>query len=75
MAFNNSRHIAGIGITPEASVNNPVLYDFLFETIWQDDASKKMEAINLDEWLVDYTTRRYGKESTSAGSSKRGRYC
>ena len=39
--FNETKYIAGIGITPEASVNNPVLYDFLFETIWQDDASQK----------------------------------
>ena len=65
-AFNESKHIAGIGITPEASVNNPVLYDFLFETIWQDDASKAMEVIDLDAWLDAYTTRRYGAESESA---------
>ncbi len=68
-AFNESDHIAGIGITPEASVNNPVLYDFLFETIWQDDASKKMEVIDLDEWLEDYTLRRYGATSESANSA------
>lgn len=58
--FNETKYIAGIGITPEASVNNPVLYDFLFETIWQDDASQKMEVIDLDTWLDDYATRRYG---------------
>ena len=58
-----------IGITPEASVNNPVLYDFLFETIWQDDASQKMEVIDLDTWLDDYATRRYGAESESANQA------
>ncbi len=68
-AFNASRYIAGIGITPEASVNNPVLYDFLFETIWQDDASQNMSVIDLDEWLVKYTERRYGEKSDSANEA------
>lgn len=65
-ALNSTQHMAGIGIAPEASVNNPVLYDFLFETIWQDDATKDLEVINLDTWLNDYATRRYGAESKSA---------
>ena len=68
-AFNNSNHIAGIGITPEASVNNPVLYDFLFETIWQDDASRPLTEINLDTWLDDYAERRYGAASESANAA------
>ena len=53
--------MAGIGITPEASVNNPVLYDLFFETIWTED-SDSLPAINLDEWFKDYATRRYGAE-------------
>lgn len=65
-ALNSTQHMTGIGIAPEASVNNPVLYDFIFETIWQDDATKDLEVINLDTWLNDYTTRRYGAESKSA---------
>ena len=65
-AFNRSEQIAGIGITPEASVNNPVLYDFLFETVWQSDATQNMEAVSLDTWLKDYAKRRYGAESESA---------
>ena len=68
-AFNRSEHIAGIGITPEASVNNPVLYDFLFETIWQDDVTEDLEVIDLDTWLDDYAARRYGKESESANQA------
>ena len=58
-------HMVGIGITPEASVNNPVLYDLFFETIWAEDG-KNLSAINLDEWFKDYVTRRYGAESASA---------
>ena len=68
-AFNNGSHIAGIGITPEASVNNPVLYDFLFETIWQDDATEDLAVIDLDTWLDDYATRRYGAASESANAA------
>ena len=60
-----ANHMAGIGITPEASVNNPVLYDLFFETIWTED-SDNLPAINLDEWFKDYATRRYGAESEAA---------
>src|SRR5699024_7255434 len=52
--------------TPEASVNNPLLYDFLFECIWQDDATQDMEVVDIDAWLKDYAERRYGAESESA---------
>ena len=69
VAFNNGAHIAGIGITPEASVNNPVLYDFLFETIWQDDATQPLTEIDLDTWLDSYAQRRYGAESASANAA------
>ena len=68
-AMNNSEHIAGIGITPEASVNNPVLYDFLFETVWQDDVENDLQKINLSDWLDDYATRRYGAVSKSANQA------
>lgn len=65
-AFNTAEYIAGIGITPEASFNNPVLYDFLFESVWRDNAEKEMTEINLDEWIKDYAERRYGMVSESA---------
>ena len=68
-AANQAKHLAGIGITPEASQNNPVLYDFLFETIWVDDASQPLAEISLTEWLTDYATRRYGAENTNAAEA------
>ena len=68
-AFNSAKHIAGIGITPEASVNNPVLYDFLFETIWQEDAKESLQQIDLDTWLDSYAQRRYGAASASANAA------
>ena len=65
-ASKNAEHMAGIGITPEASVNNPVLYDLFFETIWTDDATQDLAAIDVDSWLNDYATRRYGAVSKNA---------
>lgn len=64
--YNTCDSITGIGITPEASVNNPVLYDFIFESIWRDNADEKMEIIDLNNWLSEYSIRRYGKESDAA---------
>lgn len=64
-AFNRCSNIAGIGITPEASANNPVLYDFLFETIWQENANTPMKEIELNNWIEAYAERRYGATSDS----------
>lgn len=63
--FKNCKHISGIGIVPEATYNNPVIYDFFFESVWQKDAGDVGE-INIDEWLARYARRRYGKKSKSA---------
>ena len=68
-AFNNCNCIAGIGITPEASFNNPVLYDFLFESIWHDNADSQMIPINLENWTKDYAERRYGAKSNNANKA------
>ena len=68
-AFNNCKSIAGIGITPEASFNNPVLYDFLFESVWRDNVNKQMIPINLNDWICDYAERRYGSKSDSANKA------
>lgn len=65
-AANTSSVMAGIGITPEGSQNNPVLYDLLFETVWCDDASQELKEIDTAEWLKKYVMRRYGAESENA---------
>lgn len=65
-AANQAKHMAGIGITPEASQNNPLLYEFFFDTIWTEDADAPLGVIDLDQWLADYARRRYGDESASA---------
>ena len=65
-AANGRQHMAGIGISPEGSQENPVLYDFLFETIWTQDADQDLEELDLEQWLRNYALRRYGAESESA---------
>lgn len=64
--FNTCSYIMGIGITPEASFNNPVLYDFLFESVWREDSQKQMQVIDLKEWICHYSERRYGAKSISS---------
>lgn len=68
-AFNNCKSIAGIGITPEASFNNPVLYDFLFESVWRESATEEMKPIDLSAWVCDYAERRYGAKSEAANKA------
>ena len=65
-AMNNSGYMEGLGIAPEGSQNNPVLYDLLFETVWCNDASQPLEKINTADWLKKYVRRRYGAESENA---------
>lgn len=65
-AVNQAQYIKGIGIVPEASQNNPVLYDLFLETVWCHNADKPLEEINLDLWLKGYVNRRYGHENANA---------
>lgn len=53
-------NVKGIGATPEAIEQVPVLYDALFELPWR--ATKP----NPQAWLADYATNRYGVANTNA---------
>ncbi len=64
--FNTTKKNVGIGLVPEASENNPLLYDFIFEAIWQDNAAEPLPEMDIDRWLYEYSIRRYGKESKHA---------
>ena len=57
-AYSQAEYMKGVGITPEATFSNPVIYDLFFEAIWSD--SGKPEPIDLKEWLKGYALRRYG---------------
>lgn len=49
--------LSGIGLTPEAIEQNPVMYELMLEHAW------KNEEIDLNKWLKDYARRRYGKSN------------
>lgn len=52
----------GIGAAPEGIETNPVCYELLFESAW--------ERINdLDHWLAEYATARYGTHTAAADSA------
>ncbi|HEY4197512.1 MAG TPA: alpha-N-acetylglucosaminidase, partial [Mucilaginibacter sp.] len=61
-ALNNQKSgkMLGIGLTPEAIEQNPVMYELMLENVWRD------KPIELDPWLKDYAFRRYGKKDSHA---------
>ena len=54
-AYKNSEHMKGIGITPEAINNSPIVYELIGDMIWATDK------VDYKEWTYDYIERRYGK--------------
>jgi len=64
-AFQNpqSGQMLGIGLTPEGIEQNPVMYELMMENVW------RKESINLDTWLDEYATRRYGKPNDKANKA------
>ena len=58
-AKKNSKHLKGIGIISEATYDNPMIYDLLFDLAWTD------ETFNLDKWIDRYIERRYGGTSAN----------
>jgi len=55
--------MVGIGLTPEAIEQNPVMYELMMENAWRDTP------IDLNSWLKGYARRRYGKENASANKA------
>ncbi len=49
--------LVGLGLTPEAIEQNPVMYDLMQENVWNDTP------IELNDWINDYAFRRYGKRN------------
>jgi alpha-N-acetylglucosaminidase len=50
----------GIGLSMEAIDNNPIVYDLVTDMTWRSGA------VNIDEWVSDYTHRRYGALNENA---------
>lgn len=63
--YDRARHsrfdstLRGVGATPEAIDNNPVMYELLFELPWLGDTLP-----TVDRWLEGYLTARYGAAPT-----------
>jgi alpha-N-acetylglucosaminidase len=53
----NRGNLAGIGAMMEASEQDAVLWDLLFDMAWRDTSP------DLGKWISDYATRRYGKST------------
>ena len=57
-AYNNSKYMKGIGITPEAIDNSPIVYELLFDMTWEQDP------VDHRAWTREYVKRRYGGTDT-----------
>ncbi len=53
-AYNSNRCMRGIGITPEAIDNSPIVYELLFDMTWEQDP------VDYRAWTRSYIERRYG---------------
>jgi len=50
----------GLGSVLEASENNPIYFDLLFEMAW------RTKSPDVDKWVEDFARRRYGKDIPAA---------
>ena len=55
-----SGNLVGIGLTPEGLMTNPFVYDLMSEMAWHN------ETVDVEEWAMNYISRRYGKKSEKA---------
>ncbi|PZR29281.1 MAG: alpha-N-acetylglucosaminidase [Citrobacter freundii] len=52
--------LSGIGLTPEAIEQNPVMYKLMLENVWRD------RPVDLPEWISAYVISRYGVADPNA---------
>ena len=57
------QYMKGVGIMPEGINNNPVTYELLLATAWQQ------QQLNVDDWVQQYAVARYGKYNASISSA------
>lgn len=53
----NRGNLIGHGMAPEGIENNEIIYELTTDAGWSDSP------IDVDEWIENYTTNRYGKRS------------
>ncbi|XP_040292442.1 alpha-N-acetylglucosaminidase [Bufo bufo] len=59
MSFKNSTMV-GTGLTPEGIEQNDMIYELMNEIGWRS------KPLNLTEWILNYSTRRYGQKNPNA---------
>ncbi|CAL2082808.1 Glycoside hydrolase, family GH89 lipoprotein precursor. Probable alpha-N-acetylglucosaminidase [Tenacibaculum sp. 190524A02b] len=52
--YKNKKNLIGFGFAPEGIENNELIYELLSDVAW------RTQPINLDNWLANYATQRYG---------------
>ena len=57
-ANRNSTLMKGIGITPEGTFQNPIVFELFWEMGWRD------QLFDIDAWVASYIRRRYGVENS-----------
>lgn len=60
----NSNYMSGVSISPEGGDTNPVLYGLMAEMTWRSTTP------DVEQWLRDYTKRRYGVENYEAAKEE-----
>ncbi len=53
----------GMGLFPEAIVQNPVFYDCVYDMIWRHGP------VDAEAWVSEYAQRRYGSASANAAAA------
>jgi len=59
-------NMVGMGLTPEAIETNVIVYDLMMEMPWRISVNKSGILGQLDEWVLNFTMRRYGQLSSEA---------
>ena len=59
----NAQNLTGVGLFPESIDQNPLYYELSLEILTSNDI------INLEDWIKDYTKRRYKSDSKDASEA------
>ena len=67
LADSTSGKMSGIGLTPEGIGHTPIIYALMLENVWNEG-----RPADIDSFIKNYTTNRYGKFSPAAVEAWKG---
>ena len=67
LADPTSGRMSGIGLTPEGIGHTPIIYALMLENVWNEG-----RPVDIDSFIKNYTTNRYGKFSPAAVEAWKG---